>query len=94
MNTIQFVDESPAALNGPFVVESPAMKRSSGEAGLDSDSDSDSEMRNASEPQTRDGPRPGYVTSTTLLHKQLLLAKNFDIRSEAHISKFFAIRLE
>ena len=62
MNTIQFVDESPAALNGPFVVESPAMKRSSGEAGLDSDSDSDSEMRNASEPQTRDGPRPGKKT--------------------------------
>ena len=74
MNTIQFVDESPAALNGPFVVDSPAMKRSSGEAGLDSDSDSDSEMRNASEPhtQTRDGPRPGFVTSTTLLHKQLI----------------------
>ena len=79
MNTIQFVDESPAALNGPFVVDSPAMKRSSGEAGLDSDSDSDSEMRNASEPhtQTRDGPRPGFVKKHNFVAFAITISKEF-----------------
>ena len=65
MATIQFVDESPAALNGtqgPFVVETPAIKRSSGDAGLDSESDSDSELRAGNDSITNSGPRPGKKT--------------------------------
>ena len=66
MNTIQFVDESPAGLNGtqgPFVMESPAMKRSSGDAGLDSESDSDTELRSGNDSiTTSGGPRPGKKT--------------------------------
>ncbi len=62
MAAIQFVDESPASLNGtqgPFVMESPALKRTGAEAGLDSDSDSD-EVK--AEPVINTGPRPGKKT--------------------------------
>lgn len=72
MSNIQFVDESPAALNGaqgPFVMQSPALKRSRGQAGMDSDSDSDNDSKTevvtsgmVGTDSLTTGPRPGKKT--------------------------------
>lgn len=59
MTSIQFVDESPAALNGsqgPFVME-PVAKRM--KTALDSDSESDNEEVQI---QPQSGPKPGKKT--------------------------------